>query len=181
MGRNNPLFCFDKTPPEDIFEGFITKERKMAEGKTAAVVREAVSGTVEAMGYELVDVEYVKEGPNWYLRLYIDKEGGISIDDCVAVNDATEPIIDKLDPIESAYIFEVSSPGLDRPIKTERDYQRSLGKKIEISLFAQQGGSKQHIGVLKEKREGAVVIEENGKTVEIEEKNIAGARLAIEF
>ena len=97
------------------------------------------------------------------------------------MNDATEPIIDKLDPIESAYIFEVSSPGLDRPIKTERDYQRSLGKKIEISLFAQQGGSKQHIGVLKEKREGAVVIEENGKTVEIEEKNIAGARLAIEF
>ncbi len=153
----------------------------MAEGKTVVTVRDAVSTTVEGMGYELVDVEYVKEGPNWYLRLYIDKEGGISIDDCVAVNDATEPIIDKLDPIENAYIFEVSSPGLDRPIKTDRDYKRAEGKKIEISLFAQQDGSKQHIGVLKGKTDGAVVIEENGKPVAIDEKNIAGARLAIDF
>ena len=153
----------------------------MAESKTAAIVREAVSGTVEAMGYELVDVEYVKEGPNWYLRLYIDKEGGIFIDDCVAVNDATEPIIDQLDPIENAYIFEVSSPGLDRPIKSDRDYERSMGKKIEVSLYVQQDGSKQYVGVLKGRGDGKITIEENGKLIEIDEKNIAGARLAIEF
>ncbi|MBP5312014.1 MAG: ribosome maturation factor RimP [Clostridia bacterium] len=153
----------------------------MAEGKTAAIVREAVTETVESMGYELVDVEYVKEGPNWYLRLYIDKEGGVFIDDCVAVNDATEPIIDRLDPIENAYIFEVSSPGIDRPIKTDRDYKRAEGKKIELTLYAQLNGSKQFTGVLKGKKDGKVVIEDNGRTVEIDEKNIAGAKPVIEF
>lgn len=153
----------------------------MAEGKTAATVREAVSETVEALGYELVDVEYVKEGPNWYLRLYIDKEGGISIDDCVAVNDATEPVIDRLDPIENAYIFEVSSPGIDRPLKTDRDYARAVGRKIEINLYRQQDGCRQYVGVLKGKADGKVTVEADGRTVEIDEKNIAGAKPAIEF
>ncbi len=153
----------------------------MAEGKTAARVREAVEDIIVKMGYELVDVEYVKEGPNWYLRIYIDKEGGIFIDDCVAVNDATEPVIDKLDPIDGAYIFEVSSPGLDRPIKTDRDFKKAEGKKIEITLFSKQGNSKMHTGILKEKKDDKVVILEDGKTVEIDEKNIALAKLAIEF
>lgn len=179
MGSNTRSFVLKADAPDcnTLPKG----SDEMAEGKTAAIVREAVSGIIESMGYELVDVEYVKEGPNWYLRIYIDKEGGISIDDCVAVNDATEPVIDKLDPIENAYIFEVSSPGLDRPIKTDNDYRRALGKEIEVTLYAQQCGGKQHKGVLKGKEDGRVLLEEGGKVVELDEKNIAGARLAIDF
>ena len=113
----------------------------MADGKIVAAVREAVEKPVADLGYELVDVEFVKEGPNKYLRLYIDKEGGITIDDCVAVNDVTDPIIDRLDPIDEAYIFEVSSPGLDRPLKTDRDFERNRGKKVDVSLFKAVDGN----------------------------------------
>ena len=89
---------------------------------------EMILPIVEANGFELVDVEYVKEGQNWYLRAYIDKEGGITVDDCEIVSRAFSDKLDENDFIEAAYILEVSSPGLGRPLKKEKDYQRSMGK-----------------------------------------------------
>ena len=87
---------------------------------------------IEEKQFELVDVEYLKEGSNWYLRAYIDKEGGITVDDCELVSRTLSDILDKEDFISDAYILEVSSPGLGRPLKKEKDFQRSLGKEVEI-------------------------------------------------
>ena len=86
-------------------------------------------------GYEIVDVEYVKEGANWYLKVFADKEGGFSIDDCVELSHALDEQLEKTDPIETPYILEVSSPGLDRPLKTEKDFVRSRGKLVEVKLY----------------------------------------------
>ena len=96
---------------------------------------ELVLPIIEANNFELVDVEYVKEGANWYLRVYADKEGGIAIDDCVLISRSLEEKLDAEDFIEDAYILEVSSPGLGRPLKKEKDYVRSVGKSIDIKLY----------------------------------------------
>ncbi len=90
---------------------------------------------IEEYQFELVDVEYVKEGGNWYLRAYIDKEGGITVDDCELVSRRMSDLLDEKDFVEESYIFEVSSPGLGRPLKKEKDYQRSLGKEVEIRTY----------------------------------------------
>ena len=95
-----------------------------------AKAEELIMPIVEANHFELVDVEYVKEAGNWYLRIYIDKEGGININDCELVSRAFSDILDKEDPIEDAYILEVSSPGLGRPLKKDKDFQRNLGEGI---------------------------------------------------
>lgn len=93
--------------------------------------------------FELVDVEYVKEGANWYLRIYVDKENGIDIDDCVLVSRALEEKLDSEDFIADAYILEVSSPGLTRPLKKEKDFLRNLGKRVEVKLYKEQDGVKE--------------------------------------
>ncbi|MBP1587411.1 MAG: ribosome maturation factor RimP [Clostridia bacterium] len=153
----------------------------MAEGKIVTVVREAVEGEIERLGYELVDVEFVKEGPRKYLRLYIDKEGGVSIDDCVAVNDVAGPIIDGLDPIDEPYVFEVSSPGFDRPFKTDKDYEKNVGNKVDVSLFAPVKGNRKFTGVLKERRGGKVIIAEGENEIVIDEADISVIRRTVEF
>ena len=96
---------------------------------------------VENLGFELVDVEYVKEGGTWYLRAYVDKEGGITINDCETVSRAFSEKLDEKDFIDEAYIMEVSSPGLGRPLKKEKDFARSLGKEVEIRTFRNFTGS----------------------------------------
>ena len=95
---------------------------------------ELVTPIIDENHFELVDVEYVKEGANWYLRIYADKEGGISIDDCVLISRALEAKLDADDFIKDAYILEVSSPGLGRPLKKEKDFQRSIGQSVDIKL-----------------------------------------------
>ena len=122
----------------------------MAGGKTVTTtVKNIVEPVIEGLGIELVDVEYVKEGSSWYLRLYIDKPGGISIDDCQLVHENVTDLIDEADPIEGAYIFEVSSPGLDRPLKTEKDIKRNIGELVELSLYAPDvEGNKNYTGRL---------------------------------
>ena len=90
---------------------------------------------VDKYHFELVDVEYVKEGSDWYLRAYIDKEGGITVNDCEMVAREMNEILDREDYVEDSYIFEVSSPGLGRPLKKEKDYVRSMGKEVEIRLY----------------------------------------------
>lgn len=153
----------------------------MAEGKIVTAVREAVENEITKLGYELVDVEFVKEGPNKYLRLYIDKDGGVSIDDCVEVNNVAEPIIDRLDPIDEAYVFEVSSPGIDRPFKSDRDYAKNIGGKVDVSLFSAVNGSKQLTGILKDRRDGKLTIVEGDNETVLDEKNVSVIRRTVEF
>ena len=105
---------------------------------------------IDANNFELVDVEFVKEGSEWYLRVYIDKDGGITVDDCEVVSRAFNEILDREDYIQEQYIFEVSSPGLLRPLKKEKDYKRSIGKKIDIKLFKAVEKCKEFTGVLKD-------------------------------
>ena len=106
-------------------------KREIYEAKVEALVLPIV----EANNFELVDVEYVKEAGTWYLRIYIDKEGGIFINDCELVSRALSEIMDQDDPIEDAYILEVSSPGLGRPIKKDKDFQRNLGDEVEVRTY----------------------------------------------
>ena len=104
---------------------------------------------VEEKGYEMVDVEYVKEGSNWYLRAFIDKPGGITINDLEGVSRKLSDLLDEEDFISDAYILEVSSPGLGRPLKKDRDFDRSIGEEIEVHLYRSLNGKKQYVGLLK--------------------------------
>ena len=106
-------------------------KREEYESKTEALVMPLV----EQNNFELVDVEYVKEGSNWYLRVYIDKENGINVDDCELISRALSDLLDEYDFIDDAYILEVSSPGLGRPLKKDKDFERSLMEEVEIKLY----------------------------------------------
>ena len=143
---------------------------------------EMILPIVEANGFELVDVEYVKEGQNWYLRAYIDKKGGITVDDCEIVSRAFSDKLDENDFIEDAYILEVSSPGLGRPLKKEKDYQRSMGKELEIRTYRAVNRRKEFYGVLTTYDEDSVTIEEEDGTPRTFAKtDISLIRLAFDF
>lgn len=143
---------------------------------------EMILPIVEANGFELVDVEYVKEGGNWYLRAYIDKEGGITVDDCENVSRAFSDRLDEDDFIEDAYILEVSSPGLGRPLKKEKDYRRSMGKELEIRTYRAVDRCREFYGVLTAYDEDSVTIEEEDGTLRTFAKtDIALIRLAFDF
>ena len=132
--------------------------------------------------FELVDVEYVKEGSNWYLRAYIDKEGGITVNDCELVSRAMNEILDAEDYIEDSYIFEVSSPGLGRPLKKERDYVRSMGKELEMRTYRSINRKKEFYGILKAYDDATVTIEtEDGTDQVFQKADIALIRLAFDF
>ena len=133
-------------------------------------------------GFELVDVEYVKEAGTWYLRAYIDKPGGITVDDCEIVSRAFSDILDEKDYIEDTYIFEVSSPGLGRPLKKEKDFARSIGEEVEIRTYRAIDRQKEFIGILVEYDKDTVTIEyEDETTQKFERNDIALIRLALHF
>lgn len=137
---------------------------------------------VEEYGFELVDVEYVKEGGTWYLRTYIDKEGGISIDDCEKVSRRLSDILDEKDYIDDTYIMEVSSPGLGRPLKKEKDFKRSLGKEVDIRTYRMIDKQKEFTGILKDYDKDTVTIELENETLKTFEKgDIALICLAFDF
>lgn len=136
---------------------------------------------MEANQFELVDVEYVKEGSSWYLRAYIDKEGGISIDDCELVSRALSDLLDQEDFIEEAYILEVSSPGLLRPIKKDKDFQRNVGKEIEVHLFKMMDKKKELIGILTAFDADTLTIQTEEKEIRLNRKEAALIRPYIEF
>lgn len=143
---------------------------------------ELILPIVEANGFELVDVEYVREGGSWYLRAYIDKEGGITVDDCEIVSRAFSDRLDENDFIEDAYILEVSSPGLGRPLKKEKDYRRSMGKELEIRTYRAVDRCREFYGVLTAYDEDSVTIEEEDGTLRTFAKtDIALIRLAFDF
>ena len=136
---------------------------------------------VEA-GFELVDVEYVKEAGTWYLRAYIDKPGGITVDDCEVISRKFSDILDEKDYIEDSYIFEVSSPGLGRPLKKEKDFQRSLGEDVEIRTYRPIDGQKEFGGVLKafDKNTVTIAYEDDAQQI-FNRSEIALIRLALDF
>ena len=137
---------------------------------------------MEANGFELVDVEYVKEAGNWYLRAYIDKPGGITVDDCEVVNRELGDLLERDDFIDDSYILEVSSPGLGRPLKKERDFIRSKGEEVEIRTYRMVDRQKEFRGVLKAWDKDTVTIEtEDGQEQIFDRDNIALIRLAFDF
>ena len=137
---------------------------------------------LEELGFELVDVEYVKEGGSWYLRAYIDKEGGITVNDCETVARRMNDLLDEEDFIEESYIFEVSSPGLGRPLKKEKDYIRSMGKEVEIRTYRAVNRRKEFTGTLKAYTDDTVTIEtEDSGEMTFRKKEIALIRLAFDF
>ena len=137
---------------------------------------------VDRLGFELVDVEYVKEGSTWYLRAYVDKEGGITINDCEAVSRAFSEKLDEKDFIDEAYIMEVSSPGLGRPLKKEKDFARSSGKEVEIRTFRPINHEKEFYGILTAYDADRVTVRaEDGEEQIFERKDIALIRLAFDF
>ena len=147
-----------------------------------AHTEQLITPIIERMNFELVDVEYVKEGGTWYLRAYIDKEGGITVNDCEAVAREMNEILDQEDFVEDSYVFEVSSPGLGRPLKKEKDYIRSMGRELEIRTYRAINREKEFYGILKAYDEKTVTIEmEDGQTMTFEKADIALIRLAFDF
>ena len=153
-------------------------KRETYEQKT----EEILLPSVEKNGFELVDVEYVKEGGSWYLRAYIDKPGGINVDDCEIVSRELSDILDEKDFIDEAYILEVSSPGLGRPLKKEKDFKRSLGQEVEVRTYRMMDRKKEFTGILKDHDKDTVTIEmEDGSLKTFEKGDIALIRLAFDF
>lgn len=136
----------------------------------------------EEYGFELVDVEYVKEAGTWYLRAYIDKPGGITVDDCETVSRKFSDVLDEKDYIEDTYIFEVSSPGLGRPLKKDKDFQRSLGEEVEIRTYRPIDRQKEFVGELKAyDKESVTIVYEDDTEQTFQRQEIALIRLALDF
>ena len=152
-------------------------KREIYEQKT----EEILNPIMEELEFELVDVEYVKEGSMWYLRAYIDKPGGITVNDCETVSRAFSDKLDEDDFIEDSYIMEISSPGLDRPLKKEKDFARSIGKLVEIRTYRPIEKQKEFCGELTAYDNNSVTIDEEGTPRTFDKKDIALVRLAIDF
>ena len=154
--------------------------REEYEAKTEALLQPMV----DERGFELVDVEYVKEGSNWYLRAFIDKPGGIYIDDIDTIRREITEKLDQEDFISDAYILEVSSPGLGRPLKKDKDFVRSIGEEIEIHLYRAINKQKEFVGILKEfnKEENTFTVElEDGEETVFNRADVALVRLTFDF
>ncbi|RKL62069.1 ribosome maturation factor RimP [Thermoanaerobacteraceae bacterium SP2] len=134
---------------------------------------------VEKRNFELVDVEFVKEAGHWYLRYYIDKEGGITIDDCQLVSEDISRQLDITDPIPYSYILEVSSPGIERPLKNDRDFSKAVGSMVEIKTYEPFENKKIFSGILKDFSEGIVTVEDK-KVFKIPKDSISSAKMKFE-
>ncbi len=126
--------------------------------KLTEKISEIAAPVCEQCGCELWDVEFVKEAGNRYLRVYIDKDGGVSIDDCENVSRILDPILDEVDLIAESYVFEVSSAGAERELKRPGDFERFIGANVEVKLYSPQNGSKVYVGVLRAYSDGDVTI-----------------------
>jgi ribosome maturation factor RimP len=153
--------------------------------KVTEVVADLVSPIVTDAGLELVDIEYVKEGRDWFLRIYIDKDAGVDIEECGLVSEKLSEKLDALDPIPHNYFLEVSSPGAERPLKKEKDFEKSVGKQVSIKTYEPIDGEKLFEGTLVNFSNQVVKVELKIKTrkklVEIPFDKIANARLAVTF
>ena len=149
--------------------------------KIADLVAEFSKPIVEANGCKLWDVEYVREGSERYLRLYIDKDGGIDIEDCEKVHRAVDPVLDEKDPISESYHFEVCSAGLERTLKRPSDFAQFMDSPILVKLYRPRNGLKEIPGVLRGYEEGRVTVEAGKETITFEKSEVALVRLRVEF
>ena len=142
---------------------------------------ELIIPLINKNNFDLVDTEYVREGGNYYLRYYIDKENGINVDDCELISRAVSDLLDKEDFIEDSYILEVSSPGLLRPLKKPRDFERSIGRQVEIKLYKAMDKKKDFEGTLTGFTDSSVTISADGEEITFDREKIALIRLAFDF
>ena len=149
--------------------------------KVTDTVAALATPVIEAAGCTLWDVDYVKEAGQWFLRLYIDKEGGISIEDCEAVSRPMSDLLDEADPIEGSYVFEVSSAGADRVLKTPEHFEQFMNTEVEVKLYRPREGRKEFVGLLQSYADGGVVIDMNGQSAEFTKQEIALVRLYPRF
>lgn len=145
---------------------------------SAERVYELIKDAVAAEGVGLWDVRFLKEGASWYLRVFIDKPEGISIDDCTNVSHAIDPIIDEADPIDVSYYLEVCSPGIERELTRSRHYEESLGKQVRLKLYRAYDGKKEITGTLEDVTEENVTLVTEGNALTVERKNISKANLS---
>lgn len=149
--------------------------------KAEEIVYDIAFPITQKHNFELVEVEYKKEGPDWFLRIYIDKEGGISVDDCQLVSEEMNPLLDEIDPIDDAYFFEVSSPGIERPLKLPRDFEKNMNKMIEVKFFTPYEGKKAIEGILMGYTENEVQITVGKNDITIDRKLISIMKPVIIF
>lgn len=149
--------------------------------KLVDIVSAMAKPVVEAQGCQLWDVEYVREAGQWFLRVYIDKEGGVGIDDCEAVSRALDPILDEADPIPDSYTFEVSSAGVERELKRPSDFERFMGEFAAVKLYKAENGVKEHLGYIKSYNAGDITIEtKTGETRTFKKNQVACVHLRME-
>ena len=139
-------------------------------------VREAVQPIITELGYEIWDITYAKVGADYHLEITIDSEAGINIEDCEKVHRAIDPILDEIDPIEGFYYLDVSSPGIERELRTEEHIFHSIGQKVEAKLFAAKDGRRTVVGILESFSEGIIVIKEESGEVSLKQSEISKLR-----
>ena len=153
----------------------------MARKNIVSEICSLVQPVITGMGFELYDLVFAKEGANWYLRVFIDRAGGVTIDDCESVSRAVEKYLDETDPIEQSYILEVSSPGIDRPLKKDADYERYKGSVVDVKLYKPIDGRKEYTGKLAGLQDGCIVIIDNSVKRCFLKSDVALCRLAVVF
>ena len=136
---------------------------------------------VNAEGYEIYDVEYVKEGPHWFLRLFIDRDEGVNVDDCETISRALSSIMDEKDYVQTNYFLEVSSPGIERNLRQEEHFDSAIGEKVRIKLYKDIDGTKEIEGELISAHRAGITVQTSNAQVEIDKKNIAKANIMFEF
>lgn len=146
---------------------------------TEKSVREFIEPLLEETVYHVYDVEFAKEGSEWYLRIYIDKDGGIDLDDCEAVTDLINDPLDELDPISDPYFLEVSSPGVERNLKTAAHFESAVGEKIRVKLFSKIENSREWVGNLVAYESDHITVDTDGKLIELPLDKIAKANISV--
>ena len=149
--------------------------------KVTEIVAKIAEPVVKAQGCELWDVEYVREGDQRFLRLYLDKETGVDINDCEAISRAVDPLLDEADPIAESYHFEVCSAGLERALKRPSDFERFMGSAITVKLYRPRNGLKEIPCVLTGYDNGKITVEAGKETITFEKSEVALVRLRVEF
>ena len=149
--------------------------------KITDIVWELAEPAVQEQGCRIWDVEYVREAGQWYLRLYLDKDGGVDILDCEAVSRKVSDLLDEADPIEGSYTFEVSSAGAERPLKRPSDFERFMGSPVTVRLYKNKDGRKEFAGTLAGYEDGAVLLTVGNETLRFEKAEVALVRLRVEF
>ena len=160
---------------------FLLGKRKEDHMKVTDLVASFAKPIVESHGCQLWDVEYVREGSDYFLRLYLDKEGGVDITDCERISRAVDPILDEKDPIKESYHFEVCSAGLERALKRPQDFERFMGSPVTVKLYRPRCGLKEIPAVLRGYEEGRVTVEAGKETITFEKSEVALVRLRVEF